>query len=105
MTLKEKAQWLQKHYHNYSLNWYLSDSVRLEVIFDREYGKYISYVREKVIQDQINDMNRKVEVMKTTYEEYYGTPFEEDLKRSRLETHRKVQAISELLVDDTVVTA
>lgn len=102
MKLKEKAKWLQEHYGQYSLSWYLSDQNRLETIFEREYNKYLDRLNKETLQDKIAEINIQLEKMQKAYMEYYKTDFQTDFKTNRFETMRKAQAISNLWLDAVI---
>lgn len=94
MTNKEKAEWLIKHYKNYSLTWYLEDTTRLNSIYKREYAKYMRNEKEQIVQAEKKEMNDKVNIIKSVYSDYYGSDYDSDFRNNRSETLRKSMAIS-----------
>ena len=83
MSTIQKVHWLQKHYKNYSTEWYLKDLVRLEAMFKKEYSihnRKISNNMSGIIRER---MNEKVTMAERKYKDKYGSDFNDDLKIDR----------------------
>lgn len=83
MSTIQKVHWLQKHYKNYSTEWYLKDLVRLEAMFKTEYSihnRKISNNMSGIIRER---MNEKVTMAERKYKEKYGSYLNDDLKIDR----------------------
>lgn len=102
MTENEKAKWLQKHYGNYSISWYLSDISRLNAIFTKEYKRYIEQYQAMQKQEQQKKLDSLFERMRVAYKKVYKTDYDIDCANNRLETNQRVQAIRNLWLNDNV---
>ena len=79
----QKVHWLQKHYKNYSTEWYLEDLLRLEAMFKTEYSihnRKISNNMSGIIREK---MQNTVTMAERKYKEKYGSNLNDDLKTNR----------------------
>ena len=93
MTLQKKAKWLQEHYGDYSLSWYLSNPVRLEVMYEREYNKYLASLQQSIRKEQEEQMQDRCSQLEVLYRQMYHSDYNEDFKRDRFGTMMRVRAI------------
>lgn len=98
MTKREKALWLQEHYKNYSLKWYLENDARLNAMFRKAYHRYMTDLNARASKAQLSHIEDLGKRMREVYEEVYGTKFDSDCRLDRAETNRKVQAIRSMWV-------
>lgn len=54
MTKREKALWLQEHYKNYSLKWYLENDARLNAMFRKAYHRYMTDLNARASKAQLS---------------------------------------------------
>lgn len=83
MSTIQKVHWLQKHYKNYSTEWYLEDLIRLEAMFKTEYSihnRKISNNMSGIIREK---MQNTVTMAERKYKEKYGSNLNDDLKTNR----------------------
>lgn len=83
MSIMQKVHWLQKHYKNYSTEWYLEDLLRLEAMFKTEYSihnRKISNNMSGIIREK---MQNTVTMAERKYKEKYGSNLNDDLKIDR----------------------
>ena len=98
MTKREKALWLQEHYKNYSLKWYLENDARLNAMFRKAYHRYMTDLNARASKAQLSHIEDLGKRMREVYEDVYGTNFDSDCRLDRAETNRKVQAIRSMWV-------
>lgn len=96
MENREKAIWLIKNYKSYSLEWYLSDLVRLNAIYQTQFSKFIKKSIEAERDRIKTETDEKLLIMKKVYLRVYGTEYDSDFKNSRSDTIRKSLDISSL---------
>lgn len=89
----DKAHWLNSHYANYGIKWYLQDLVRLNAIFNREYNKWKneqwkSQVEEVELQEKL-EYEKRMKMADDLYLEHYGLTFSDDMKIDRHDAHFK----------------
>lgn len=94
MKFREKVIWLQKHYGDYSTAWYNENEARTSRIFKREYGKFVKEQNTKTINIQQQEMQDKLDIMKSVYFEVYQVDYDQDFRNNRQETLRKSRDIS-----------
>lgn len=75
-----KVRWLQKHYKQYSSEWYLEDLRKLDAIYDREYSNYMQSVKAQVQSKHMKILNNRRRKLSGLYKEQYGTDMREDMK-------------------------
>lgn len=93
MTLQQKAKWLQKHYGDYSLSWYLSNPSRLETMYEREYNKYLVSLNQSIQQEQEEQMQDRCNRLEVLYRQMYQSDYSEDFKNDRFGTMMRVRNI------------
>lgn len=98
MTKREKALWLQEHYKNYSLKWYLENDARLNAMFKKAYHRYMADLNARASKAHLSHIEDLGKRMQEVYEDVYGTKFDNDCRLDRAETNRKVQAIRSMWV-------
>lgn len=94
LTLKQKATWLQKHYGDYSLSWYLANPSRLEVIYEREYTKYLASLQQSIQQQQEEQIREQCSQLEVLYRQMYQSDYNEDFKNDRVGTMLRVRNIN-----------
>ena len=99
MTKREKALWLQEHYKNYSLKWYLENDARLNAMFKKAYHRYMADLNARASKAQLSHIEDLGKRMREVYEDVYGTDFDSDCRLdlfpSPLEVNRVISLLAE----------
>lgn len=98
MTDIQMAQFLQKYYKHYTLNWYLDNTKRLHALFEREYLNWRELQIAHINAKAQTNININVEIMKQVYNDYFDANYDSDFKDDKFNTMRKAQTIRHLWV-------
>ena len=83
MHTNEKVKWLQKHYGNYSTEWYLSNLSRLDAIFYKHYNTSLELAIANTKSIQNTNLSLRQLILETEYLEEFGTNFTDDMKKDK----------------------